>query len=171
MAGGLADHFLTFAHYNIWANRRLYDACAALPESVYFNPRASGFFKTIHGALNHIMVGDRAWMRRITGDGPTPNALDEELHATLADLRVAREAEDARILDYVGSCDEGELARVVRFTPLTASPDSRSVAEMLGHLFNHQTHHRGQVHALLSDAGADPPPLDLIYFLREVSPA
>jgi uncharacterized damage-inducible protein DinB len=166
----LADHFLTFAHYNIWANRRLYDACAALPEADYFARRASGFFETIHGALNHIMVGDRAWMHRITGDGHVPNALDEELHAALADLRVARETEDARILDYVEACDDGELARVVRFKPMTASPDARSTAEMLGHLFNHQTHHRGQVHALLSDAGADPPLLDLIYYLREARP-
>ena len=164
---GLADHFRTFGRYNVWANRRLYDACAGLTETAYFAPRAAAFFGSIHGALNHIMVGDRAWMRRITGNGPSPSALDEELCGTFADLRAAREADDARILDFVEACDEIDLARVVRFKPLTASPDARSVAEMLGQLFNHQTHHRGQVHALLGDAAADPPPLDLIYFLRE----
>ena len=165
---GLANHFRTFGQYNNWANRRLHDACAELREAAYFAPRAGAFFTTIHGALNHIMVGDRAWMHRITGDGQSPATLDEELYPNLAELRIARDIEDARIRDFVEGCDDAELARVVTYKPLTASPDQRSVAEMLGHLFNHQAHHRGQVHALLSDAGADPPPLDLIYYLRAI---
>ena len=164
----LADHFRTFGRYNIWANRRLYDSCSDLREAAYFAPRAGAFFASIHGGLNHIMVGDRAWMHRITGDGRSPNAHDEELYPSLSELRVAREVEDARILAFVEGCDDVDLARAVTYKPLTASPDQRSVAEMLGHLFNHQTHHRGQVHALLSDAGADPPPLDLIYYLRAI---
>ena len=165
---GLATHFRTFGRYNAWANRRLYDACADLSEAAYSAPRAGAFFATIHGGLNHIMVGDRAWMRRITGNGPSPATLDEELYPHLGELRIARESEDARIRAFVEGCDDAELARVVTYQPLTVSPDQRSVAEMLGHLFNHQTHHRGQVHALLSDAGADPPPLDLIYYLRAI---
>lgn len=166
----LAGHFQTFARYNMWANRRLYGACGGLTEAAYLAPRAGAFFDSIHGGLNHIMVGDRAWMGRITDHGPQPNALNEELYPTLAELRAAREVEDARILSFVEGCDAAALARSVTYKPLTASLDQRTVADMLGHLYNHQTHHRGQIHALLSDAAADPPPLDLIYYLRETVP-
>ncbi len=161
------DHIVAFARYNAWANARLYDACAALPESEYHAARAAAFFGSLHGTLNHILVGDRAWMRRITGEGEAPNRLDDELHSTLAALRAARVAEDERICAFVEGLDEAGLERSVSYHSMTGRADARSVAELLGHLFNHHTHHRGQAHALLSAAGVEPPPLDMIYFLRE----
>lgn len=164
----LRDHFVTFARYNTWANARLYGACAALPEHEYFATRSAAFFGSLHGTLNHILVGDRAWMRRLTGEGDAPNSLDAELYPTLAELRAAREAEDRRILAFVDGLDEAALARTVSYQSMTGGADARSVAQLLGHLFNHHTHHRGQAHALLKDAGAAPPPLDLIYYFREI---
>ena len=162
------DHFVTFARYNIWANARLFDACAALPESAYHAARPAAFFGSLHGTLNHILVGDRAWMRRMTGEGETPASLDAELYPTLAELRAARVDEDQRICTFVESLDEAGLMRTVSYHSMTGGADARPVAELLGHLFNHHTHHRGQAHALLSAAGAEPPPLDMIYFLREL---
>lgn len=159
-------HFVTFARYNGWANARLYDACEALSEDAYFAQRQSAFFGSLHGALNHILVGDRAWMQRMTGDGDIPPGLDAELYPTLATLRAARTAEDKRILAFVEQLDDAGLARDVSYRPMVGSPDTRSVAALLSHLFNHQTHHRGQAHAMLSEAGAEPPPLDMIYYLR-----
>lgn len=161
------DHFVTFARYNIWANTRLYDACAGLPQADYHAGRPAAFFGSIHGTLNHLLLVDRAWMQRITGEGDVPTSLDEELYKTLPTLRAARDAEDKRILLYVEDLDDAELARSVSYSPLTAGPETRSVAHLLSHLFNHDTHHRGQAHALLQDAGIDPPPLDLMYYLRE----
>jgi uncharacterized damage-inducible protein DinB len=161
------DHFVTFARYNAWANARLYAACAALPEAAYHAPRPAAYFGSLHGTLNHVLVGDRAWMRRLTGEGPAPERLDEELYQTLPELREAREAEDGRILAFVEGCDEPALARVVAYRTVAGSAHEDLVRLVLAHLFNHQTHHRGQAHALLKDAGAEPPPLDLIYFLRE----
>lgn len=161
------DHFVTFARYNAWANTRLYDACAALPESEYHAARPAAFFGSLHGTLNHILVGDRAWMRRITGEGAAPDSLDAELYPTLTELRAARVAEDDRIRTFAESLDEAGLTRVVSYHSMTGGADARPIAELLGHLFNHHTHHRGQAHALLSAAGAKPPPLDMIYFLRD----
>ena len=161
------DHFVTLARYNAWANGRLYHACAALPETDYYARRPAAFFGNLHATLNHILVGDRAWMRRMTGKGDAPDSLDTELYVTLPELRAARTAEDDRILAFVGGLDESDLARTISYRPITAGPDARPLSELLGHMFNHQTHHRGQAHALLSDAGADSPPLDLIYYLRE----
>ena len=160
------DHFVTFARYNIWANTRLYDACAGLSDGDYFAARDAAFFGSIHGALNHILVGDRAWMRRLTDEGDSPTSLDQELYPALNTLRPAREAEDARILRFVESLDETGLSRTISYQSMVGGNDARSAAQLLAHLFNHQTHHRGQVHALLSEAGLEPPPLDLMYFMR-----
>ena len=160
-------HFQTFARYNAWANGRLYDACQALPEAAYLARRGAAFFTSLHGTLSHVLVGDRAWMRRLTGDGPQPGALDEVPYPTLAPLRRARIAEDARIIDFVGGLDGAALARVVTYRTMAGADHADPMALLLAHLFNHQSHHRGQAHALLSDAGASPPPLDLIYFMRE----
>ncbi len=161
------DHFVTFARYNAWANARLYDACGALPETDYYARRPAAFFGSLHGTLNHILVGDRAWMRRLTGEGEAPSSLDAELYPTFDALRAARDAEDERIRAFVEGLDEAGLARTVSYHSMTGGADARPVAELLVHLFNHHTHHRGQAHALLSASGAEPPPLDLIYFLRE----
>jgi uncharacterized damage-inducible protein DinB len=162
------EHFVRFARYNAWANVRLYDACAALPEADYHAVRASAFFGSLHGTLNHILVGDRAWMRRMTGEGDAPDRLDAELYRTLAELRTARAAEDDRIRSFVEGLDESGLARTVSYHSMTGGADARPLAELLSHLFNHHTHHRGQAHALLKETGAEPPPLDMIYYLREV---
>ena len=160
------EHFQTFARYNAWANGRLYDACQALPEAAYLAPRAAAFFTSLHGTLSHVLVGDRAWMRRLTGEGPQPAALDEMLYPALAPLRRARIAEDARIIDFTDRLDAAALTRVVAYRTMAGDDHADSMALLLAHMFNHQSHHRGQAHALLSDAGASPPPLDLIYFLR-----
>jgi len=160
-------HFVTFARYNAWANARLYDACEALPGAAYFAERPAAFFGSLHGTLNHILVGDRAWMRRLTGQGPEPRSLDEELYADLASLRAARAAEDARILSFVEGLDDAALAAELRYRTMAGEEHANPVGLVLAHMFNHQTHHRGQAHALVKDAAAEPPPLDLIYFLRE----
>ena len=97
------DYFRSFARYNQWANRRLYGACAGLPEAEYMKPRAS-FFGSLHATLNHILVGDRVWMGRLTGHDPGIRALDQMLYGDLAGLRVAREAEDAQIIAFIEGC-------------------------------------------------------------------
>jgi uncharacterized damage-inducible protein DinB len=163
------EYFRQLARYNQWANRRIYAACAELPESEYMRPRES-FFGSIHATLNHILVGDRIWLGRFTGHPATGiHALDQILYGELAGLRVAREAEDAQIINFCDALDLPTLNSTLRYETLSA-PRGKSATPLritLGHLFNHQTHHRGQAHGLISQTAVAPPSLDLIQFARE----
>jgi uncharacterized damage-inducible protein DinB len=159
-------YFSTLARYNAWANRRLYDAVGQLSEAEYMKPRAS-FFGSIHAALNHILVGDRIWLARLE-EKPNPKyKLDQVLYGDLVALRVAREAEDAHISNVVAGIDERRLDQILAYANTRGEKQHTLVRLVLGHFFNHQTHHRGQVHGLLSQTKVAPPPLDLILFLRE----
>ncbi len=162
----MKQHFRMFAAYNAWANARLYEAAAELSEEE-FGRDVGAFFRSMRGTLNHVLVADRIWMKRFTGEGEAPASLDTILHAALEALRLSRRAEDARILSWIDSLGEKELAG--RFTYMTVT-DMRTVSQRLApalaHFFNHQTHHRGHAHMILSILGKAPPPLDLIYFQR-----
>ena len=159
--------FRMLAAYNGWANRRLYDAAAKLTEEQY-DADTGLFFRSLRGTLNHLLVTDRIWMRRFTGEGDAPDRLDTILHDDLASLRRAREAEDERIEDWVGRLDERALANTIRYRRAT-TPDvfEQPLAPALLHMFNHQTHHRGQCHAGLTRIVGEAPSLDLLPFQRE----
>jgi uncharacterized damage-inducible protein DinB len=159
------DRYPQFAAYNAWANTRLYDAVAALPEADFHADRGA-FFGSLKGTLNHILVGDRIWFGRLTGEGPAYTQLDLILHEDLSGLRQAREAEDARIVGYVDRLDPSTLDRPFEYRTTTGQPFIQALSTVLDHVFNHQTHHRGQAHALLSAAGASPPSLDLLGYQR-----
>lgn len=156
-------HFMMFAAYNQWANNRIYDAAADLDEEA-FNRNTGAFFGSMMGTLNHVLTADRIWMKRFTGEGDAPAKLDAILHKALPGLTVAREAEDRRIVDWVETLDDKALAG--RFTYMTAT-DMRTISQRLSpaldHFFNHQTHHRGQTHALLTGFGMEPDATDLAF--------
>jgi uncharacterized damage-inducible protein DinB len=162
----MRPHFTMFAAYNAWANQRLYDAAASLPDAQYREDRGA-FFKSVHGTLNHLLVADRVWMRRFTGQGDAPDRLDAILFEQLDALREARVAEDARIVAYVAALDEAALAGIITYRRISA-PEAvqQPLAPALAHFFNHQTHHRGQVHALLTALVGRAPELDLLYYTR-----
>jgi len=165
-------YFRQLARYNQWANRRLYAACAALPEAEYLKPRPS-FFGSLHATLNHLLVGDRIWMGRFTGHpDPGIRALNQILYPELAGLRVAREAQDARILAWTEGLDLPTLNSTLRYETITEPrrPQATPLRLALGHFFNHQTHHRGQAHGLLSQTAVPPPLLDLLLWQRETAP-
>ena len=161
-----AEHFRTLARYNGWANRRLYDAVARLPESEYFQARPS-FFGSIHNTLNHIWVGDEIWLGRIEGRPPGGLKLDDRPFPDLAALRRAREAQDARIVAMAAGLDGAALAEDIVYRNSSGKEFRTRLSWVLTHLVNHQTHHRGQVHDMLSQTPVPPPELDLIYFLRQ----
>jgi len=163
----MREHFCRFAGYNAWANGRLYEACGMLPEPAYMADRAA-FFGSIHGVLNHILVGDRAWIGRLEGVAPEIKSLDEILYDDLATLRCAREKEDGRIVAYVEGLTGDRLGQDVHYASVAGEQFVTPVGQVLAHVFNHQTHHRGQVHDLLSQTDVAPPPLDLMYYLREL---
>jgi uncharacterized damage-inducible protein DinB len=162
----MPDYFRTLARYNAWANRRVYDACARLDDATYFQSRQA-FFGSIHATLNHILVGDRIWLDRMCGMPATLTSLDILLYAERKELATARAREDARILALSEHWTEESLARDLVYTNTRGEPNRTPLHLVVGHFFNHQTHHRGQVHGLLSQTEVPPPPLDLIYYIRE----
>lgn len=166
----LPDHARRFAGYNTWANGLLYDAVAELPEEDYRRD-VGAFFGSLHGTLNHILVADLIWLARIgaeTADiAPAPAALDAILFEALPDLRQARAAADQRILQYCSGLSGERLCEEVAYLR-RGEPCRQALWEILAHFFNHQTHHRGQAHALLTRLGREAPALDLIYYLRQI---
>lgn len=162
-------HFEMFAAYNAWANRRLYDAAAKLTDEARKTP-AGAFFGSLHATLNHILVADRIWMHRFTGEEETHGALNELPHPDFNMLRTAREAMDRRIILFIGAHDEASITANFSYTPIsTPVPVTQPLAPALAHFFNHQTHHRGQCHHMLTAAGAEAPPLDVIYYQRDAA--
>jgi uncharacterized damage-inducible protein DinB len=163
----MKQHFAMMAGYNAWCNERLYEVAAQLPDADYRADRGA-FFKSVHGTLNHLLVADRIWMKRFTGEGEAPSRLDAILFEAFPELRAARRTEDERIVAYTGNLSEAALAGQIRYhTIVNRTEIQQPLTPALVHFFNHQTHHRGQVHCLLTGFGLAAPSLDLILFQRE----
>jgi uncharacterized damage-inducible protein DinB len=154
----------TMARYNQWQNQNLYSAADALSEEERRKDRGA-FFKSIHATLSHLLWADHMWLSRFAGD-PQPHSSLDESSAFRADwqaLKDDRERCDLRLIEWADRLDpaalEGDLSwysgalqrTITKPRPLTVV-----------HMFNHQTHHRGQVHAMLTAAGARPHATDLI---------
>jgi uncharacterized damage-inducible protein DinB len=159
--------FDMMAEYNSWANRRLYDACAAL-DSEERRAGLGAFFGSLHGTLNHLLVADRIWMARFEGAPAPEDPLDAELYEKFVELRSAREAEDARIVSHVAGLREAQIVEPIGYARVTG-PERITQPRWaaLQHFFNHQTHHRGQCHAMLTRIAMEAPSFDLIDFQRE----
>ena len=112
-------------------------------------------------------VGDRAWLGRIEHVPSGVETLDQILYDDFAELRAAREAEDRRIVALTDRLDAAALAETLDYANMAGVPQRTRLDWVLTHVFNHQTHHRGQAHGLLSQTAVPPPPLDLIFYLRE----
>jgi uncharacterized damage-inducible protein DinB len=154
----------TAARYNAWANRRLYAACAGLTHEERTLDRR-GFFHSIHGTLNHILLADLIYRERLERKPTTFTRLDEILHDDFDTLRDAQAAQDEWYVGFCEALDPAELEGVLSFdTVETGEYFSLPLRRCLTNLFQHQIHHRGQTHHMLSHAGIDPPPLDFINF-------
>lgn len=162
----LVEKFVQLARYNQWANARLYAAALAMPDDVYRRPTGV-FFGSLHGTLNHLLVTDRVWLKRLTGEGDHPDRLDAILFADRKALAKARIAEDSRLIDFVSACWDDRLDRPVRYRTMSGDPHEQKLGDVLLHVFNHQTHHRGHAHACCSIVtNKEPPSLDLLQFQR-----
>ncbi|HUQ27622.1 MAG TPA: DinB family protein [Usitatibacter sp.] len=161
------EHARTMARYNRWMNRKLYDCAAKLTDAERKEDRRA-FFKSIHGTLNHLLVGDSVWMGRFHGPVFVPASLAQELHADFGELRHAREAMDQRILDWAANLTDAVLASELQYMSIVnPQPRRMPMGLAVAHFFNHQTHHRGQVTTLLSQCGIDPGVTDLMWMAQE----
>ncbi|HEX9468750.1 MAG TPA: DinB family protein [Bradyrhizobium sp.] len=161
-------NFRQLADYNHWANLRLYGAALEMPEELYRRPTGV-FFGSLHGTLNHLLLTDRIWLKRLTGKGEHPDRLNAILHEDRRELLRARMAEDTRLIGVIAGYGDGDLNKAVSYQTTSGKPYTQALQDILLHLFNHQTHHRGQAHACCSIlTGAEPPSLDLLLFQRGV---
>ena len=160
------ENFRQLADYNHWANCRLYEAALAMSEEQYRRPTGV-FFGSLHGTLNHLLLTDRLWLKRLTGEGEHPNQLNAILFEDRRELASARMAEDARFKRVVAGYSDADLPRLFSYQTTSGKPQQQPLQEVLLHIFNHQTHHRGQAHACCSIVtGAEPPSLDLLLMQR-----
>ncbi|MGF1609472.1 MAG: DinB family protein [Kiloniellales bacterium] len=156
----LIDNYQRLARYNRLANERLYAACAQLSDLERKRERPA-FFGSIHATLNHIMVGDRIWLARFAGQEVPSTGLDAILYDDFEELQAARVAEDARIEAFAAGLTIQLLGGTIRYVNNAGKLYDDPVPVLVTHFFNHQTHHRGQVHDMLSQTEAAPPSLDL----------
>lgn len=156
----MLDHYEMLAEYNASANRRLYEACGQLSDTERKKDRGA-FFDSIHGTLNHIMIGDRIWLRRFQGESVPSNNLDEILYETFEELHQERKSLDQALIDFVDDLTSPDLKSSVTYTNNEGLRYQDPIRLLLPHLFNHQTHHRGQVHEMICRTDVEPPVLDL----------
>lgn len=169
MNTGWSAHFDLLAGYNVWATARLLEAVRALPEDDY--RRDVGlFFKSIHGTLNHLLVGEHhLWFVRFA-EGISPKvALDAELERDRAQLDARLREGAARWAPLIASFSPERWSGTLDYTTMRGTAASLPFAATLAHVFNHGTHHRGQITAALTALGQPCPELDLVYFLQNPS--
>ncbi len=164
-------HFSTMARFNKWVNEKIYHAVGELPKDIYLKD-CGLFFKSVHATLNHLLVVDRVWIGRVLGRESGIRALDQILYEDFDALLLARRQEDDRLIELADRLTDDQLAKTTLYW--TVKRDRKMEAkvwDMLAGLFNHQTHHRGQISAILTQQGKDMPDIDLIYYLAEIGEA
>lgn len=155
---------VSMARYNAWQNESLYGAASTLDDAARRLDRGA-FFRSIHGTLCHLLWADQMWLHRFAGTPRPAGRLAESaaLVADWRDLREQRDAFDRIIIDWARELSPAWLAGELSwFSGATQREMRKPAALLVAHLFNHQTHHRGQVHAMLTAAGARPDDTDLM---------
>lgn len=155
------EYCQTLAAYSTWMNQKLYDTCAKLTDADRKEDRGA-FFGSIHQTLNHILYADLAFMSRFTGNPAQEPEFGVELHSDFEVLTDARRALDSRISTWSETITPDWLRQSLTYTS-KADGVTRTVVHwvLVTHLFNHGTHHRGQITTLLAQLGLDPGATDL----------
>jgi uncharacterized damage-inducible protein DinB len=168
------DNYRLLARYNRWMNQRLYAACELLTDTQRKADKGV-FFKSIHHTLTHLVLADKMWLARFAMQGnefaalapallamPEGSDYTSDLHPDWSDLRQTRDELDAAIEQWLADMSPEFLTTTMRYTNTKGIERAHPAWQALTHFFNHQAHHRGQVTALLSQAGADVGVTDLI---------
>ncbi len=172
------EHACLMAQYNQWMNSRLYEAAMGLPpEELSADRRA--FFGSIIGTLNHLVVADTIWLKRLAThpagfsalqpirELPAPERLDQMLFTDMLALAERRSNIDRVILEWTGSMTEQDLDHVLQYANMKGVVFRKNYFSLVMNLFNHQTHHRGQITTLLFQAGVDPGVTDLMTIIPD----
>ncbi|WP_022942743.1 DinB family protein [Psychromonas hadalis] len=176
----LKDHVYLMADYNQWMNQKVYEAAGTLsPEKLHEDKGA--FFGSVFASLNHICVGDTLWLKRFSPVLQTyqayapisalaiPESLDTFLANNFSDLKDRRVLLDEALLELTSLLTDEELLQPISYQNQKGVTANKTLFNLLMHVFNHQTHHRGQVTTLLSQSGIDVGITDLVFIQPNVN--
>ena len=183
----MKPHFELMANYNAVMNQKICGAIASLSEDIFWQDNKA-FFGSILGTLNHLMVGDLIWLDRFNhlncvdnnkyangfkalealANFPLPTALTQTLYRTKEDFTRNRQALDQIIIQFIDDTAESDYSKVLTYTNTKDNVFTKSFSMLLQHLFNHQTHHRGQVTTLLSQMGINIGETDLLMLISDI---
>ncbi len=151
----IEKQFELLSQYNMWMNQNIFDICDSLTDEIR-NKDMDAFFGSIHRTLDHILYGDKAWLERLRDASFTPRDINKILYPVWEDLKQQRIIVDKEIDDWVKTLNKTELEKTHTYTS-NVDGKQRSVPYwvLVQHIFNHQTHHRGQLTTLLSQLGID----------------
>lgn len=175
----LQPHFELMAFYNQWMNAKVYDAARKLTTAELIAERGA-FFGSIFGTLNHVVVADTIWLKRFAThpassaralavmiDLPTPERLDQVMFDDLEGLKAHRRWLDTVIINWVGALTDEDLSTTLSYHNTKGVASKRRYSSLIFHFFNHQTHHRGQMSTLFSQAGVDIGVTDLLALIPD----
>ncbi len=161
-------NLLVMANYNTWVNAQIFEVCRKISDDQY-RKDLGAFFGSIHNTLNHILLVDLLYLGRLKGEANDHiQSLKQVLYDDLDSLVNARVEVDRKLTEYVQRLSENDLNRLVRYSRMSGEVCEENVEDILLTLFNHQTHHRGQVHAMLTQSGIENnemPNIDLVDYL------
>ncbi|GGY61037.1 DinB family protein [Marinobacter zhanjiangensis] len=172
------DLFRQMATYNQWINDSLYEASTRLDAGELARDRGA-FFGSILGTLNHIVVGDTLWLKRFATHPsgtetlravsalPAPSSLDQILFEDFRKLHEHRRWLDGEIIRWADGLTEADVDQVLAYRNSKGKPFNKRLSYLILHFFNHQTHHRGQISTLLSQAGVDIGVTDLVALIPD----
>ena len=183
----MKPHFALMANYNAVMNQKICDAIASLAEDVLWQDNKA-FFGSILGTLNHLMVGDLIWLRRFNNHPnhshnieanrfkaldslasfPLPTALTQTLYRTKENFTRNRQALDQIIIQFIDETVESDYSTTLTYTNTKGDVFNKPFSILLQHLFNHQTHHRGQVTTLLNQIDIDIGETDLLMLIADI---
>lgn len=173
----IVDHIGLLARYNHWMNEKIYAACAGLSEESFRRDRKA-FFASISGTLNHLLVADTVWLKRFESHPrgfkslralaamDDPVALDQIMAPSLPEWHAIRTHLDEMIVAWSAEMVEQDLDVVLEYRAMNGDARANRFGDLVLHLFNHQTHHRGQVTTLLSQEGVDAGATDLLVLVN-----
>ncbi|WP_027857230.1 DinB family protein [Marinobacterium jannaschii] len=167
------------ARYNQWMNETLFDVCESLPQEVLDQDQGA-YFHSISGTLNHLLAGDKIWLKRFSqhpaqfqalqplASVAAPQSLNEIAFSDLESLRIERELIDSLILEWCEELTEADLDVPLHYANMKGVESVKRFGMLLQHFFNHQTHHRGQVTTLLSQQQIDVGITDLLMLIPDI---
>ncbi len=162
----LRSHFTMLARYNVWATRKLFEHVDALPED-HYRRDVGLFFKSVHGALNHLLVGEHeVWFPRFATGASPRRALNEEIETDRVRLRERLLDAAPRWGPLIAGIPDARWGGTLDYVTTNGVPQSLPFAATLGHVFNHGTHHRGQITAAITALGHACPEIDLVWMLQ-----